>query len=144
VRSAGSRGGQRADRSGTVRARTALARSGRIETDLPATTRTVVVALDGVDGEVPELAIAGADPTGAPVAVRHGGQTVLVTGVQPTGGPITVGVAPNDGTVVGGVVGSPLPAATVAGTLAADGLSAVAPTAAPTGDVATISWRNRR
>lgn len=148
VRSAGSRGGQRADRSGTVRAAAALARSGRIETDLPPSIRTVVVALDGADGGVPEIAIAGADQVGRPVAVRHGGQTLLVTGVEPTADRITVGVAPNEGTVVGGVVGSPLPASTIAGTLATGGIGAIAPTGAPSGaptdGVASITWKDGR
>jgi hypothetical protein len=166
VRAAASPGGTRAARSGVARAAAAVARAGRVDTDLPDGVRTIVVALDGAGEDLPLLALTGAEAEGPTVAVRQGARTLLITPVRTiasnrrgrrgrTGGNLgdargraagtggmTVGVAPNGGAAIAGVVGSPLDAAAVQAAIVAGGLAAVAPLAPPGGTVATVTWKD--
>jgi hypothetical protein len=140
IRTGGSSGRARAARSSVARAGRALLRSGRVATELAGAFQTVVVAFDGAGDDLPLVALEGAERAGTTTAVREGGRTILVTPVKPTAPMITVGIAPNGGAALAGVIGSPLDAATVAATVATDGLAAVAPTSPPGGTVTTITW----
>ena len=126
-----------------VRGREAVKAATSVTTQLPPTTKTVVLMLDGGAAELPQISVGGAEVTDqAPQLLVLGERTALVLALQPIRAADAISVTIADDRGLAGVVGSTLPADQVQAQLAASGdiaFGSLAPVSV--GGTGTVKWR---